>query len=217
MGNKRVRIRKEISNMKRKQNLRFLLAIVFILLIILSGVRCGKDDNPAAPAVTYNLRDTGPGGGYVFYDKGSYSDSWRYMEAWTADESGTYQWKTTNTDTTGTSTAIGTGYANTRTYMTGTAHPAAEVVRNATYGGKSDWFLPSKEELNKMYVNLWRGTDDDAGNATYTKVGGFAAYYYWSSSEFNTLVAWHQYFDDGDQDLISKNGYYLRVRAVRAF
>jgi len=30
---------------------------------------------------TYALRDVGPAGGYIFYDKGSYSNGWRYLEA----------------------------------------------------------------------------------------------------------------------------------------
>jgi len=30
---------------------------------------------------TYSLRDIGPAGGYIFYDKGSYSNGWRYLEA----------------------------------------------------------------------------------------------------------------------------------------
>jgi len=117
-----------------------------------------------------------------------------------------YQWKTSLTSTAGTSTAIGTGYANTYTYMTGTEHPAAEVCRNATHGGYDDWFLPSLDELNQMYINL------------YTQgVGGFSDYGYWSSSESSSSSAWYQYFDYGSQHDISKDSLYVRVRAVRAF
>ena len=100
----------------------------------------------------YEIGAAGPAGGVVFYDKGEYTDGWRYLEAWTADEAGTYQWKTSDTDTPGTSTDLGSGHENTYNAMSGTEHPAAEVVRNATHGGYSDWFLPSKEELNEMYI-----------------------------------------------------------------
>jgi hypothetical protein len=146
----------------------------------------------------------GPGqaGGIIFYDKGSYSVGWRYLEAWTADESGTYQWKTSYTTTGGTSTAIGTGAANT-TAMAGTAHPAAERARNATYGGYDDWFLPSKDELNQMYIQR-------------SVIGGFASDYYWSSSEYDYHYAWTQNFGVGSQYDSYKDNYF-RVRLVRAF
>jgi hypothetical protein len=98
--------------------------------------------------------------------------------------------------------------------MTGTEHPAAEVVRNATHGGKNDWFLPSKDELNKMYINLKSGTDENG--VSYTAVGGFAADYYWSSSEYSSSDGWYQYFYFGTQYGVSKN-YLNLVRCVRAF
>jgi hypothetical protein len=149
------------------------------------------------------IGDSGPAGGVVFYDKGSYSSGWRYLEAWTSDESGYYQWKTSNTSTSGTSTAIGSGYTNTYTAMAGTAHPAAQRARNATYGGYTDWFLPSKDELNLMYGQ--KGV-----------IGGFASVLYWSSSEYGSNYAWSQYFGNGYQDYYGKADT-RRVRVVRAF
>jgi hypothetical protein len=156
----------------------------------------------AEPEV-YRVGDRGPAGGIVFYDKGRVSDGWRYLEAWTADESGRYQWKNSNTATPGTATAIGSGYRNTYTAMAGAEHPAAEVVRNASHGGFNDWFLPSRDELNLMYQN--KGV-----------IGGFVSGYYWSSSEYNSDFAWRQGFGNGGQfsSFKSSNG---RVRAARAF
>ena len=151
----------------------------------------------------YQIGDTGPAGGVVFYDKGSYSDGWRYLEAWTADESETYWWKTSTSETTGTSTDVGSGYENTYSAMTGSEHPAAEVVRNATHGGYSDWFLPSKDELNGMYA---QGED----------IGGFDSAVYWSSSEYSANGAWSQFFGTGSQPVnnkFSEGG----VRAARRF
>ena len=76
--------------------------------------------------------------------------------------------------------------------------------------GYSDWHLPSKEELNSVYVNLKQ-----------FGVGGFANDYYWSSTEYksrydNSHDAWRQYFTSGNQ---SSKAMVLRsyVRAVRAF
>jgi hypothetical protein len=71
--------------------------------------------------------------------------------------------------------------------------------------GYSDWHLPSKEELNSVYVNLKQ-----------VRVGGFASDYYWSSTEGSNAIAWSQYFSDGEQYGAHKLHLYT-VRAVRAF
>ena len=71
--------------------------------------------------------------------------------------------------------------------------------------GTGDWWLPSKDELQKMQENL-----NNKG------VGGFAAGAYWSSSESYASGAWYQNFDSGLQSGGSKNGASY-VRPVRAF
>ena len=147
----------------------------------------------------------GPAGGIVFYDKGEYTDGWRYLEAWTADEEGTYQWKTENTGTPGTSTDVGSGYENTYSAMTGAEHPAAQVVRSATHGGYDDWFLPSRDELDLMYDNLY-----------VEGLGGFPLTGYWSSSQGSAQGAWYRNFVNGNQGNIFKD-IEANVRAVRAF
>jgi len=78
-----------------------------------------------------------------------------------------------------------------------------------TYG---DWYLPSKEELNLMYQN--KATIDATANSN----GGssFNSSFYWSSTEFNNLRAWDQFFGNGDQTDINKT-FNDRVRAVRSF
>lgn len=74
------------------------------------------------------------------------------------------------------------------------------TVGRVTYG---DWYLPSKYELNLLYLQK-------------IAVGGFASAYYWSSTESNNDNAWIQYFDNGFQSASNKSFTY-RVRAVRAF
>jgi len=69
----------------------------------------------------------------------------------------------------------------------------------------NDWFLPSKDELNKMYENLYL-----------EGVGGFSNSYYWSSSELDLNNAWYQYFNDGSQFTDLKS-FDVRVRACRSF
>jgi antitoxin component YwqK of YwqJK toxin-antitoxin module len=74
----------------------------------------------------------------------------------------------------------------------------ADLVLN----GFSDWRLPTKEELNMMYLQK-------------STIGGFANYYYWSSTEVGNGNAWRQGFGNGQQYGASNGAG--RVRAVRAF
>jgi hypothetical protein len=102
-------------------------------------------------------------------------------------------------------TAVGTGNQNMIDIEAGctTAGTAADICANLTLGGYSDWFLPSKDELNQMYSNK-------------AVIGGFANVSYWSSTEDDNSSAWWQYFDYGSQSSGNKqNPVY--VRAVRAF
>ena len=73
--------------------------------------------------------------------------------------------------------------------------------RNSLY---TDWFLPSKDELNELYLQK-------------NVVGGFLSGHYWSSSETtNAAIATAQYFVNGNQLNLRKDNTY-RVRAIRAF
>jgi len=164
---------------------------------------------------TYSLRDIGPAGGYIFYDKGYYSNGWRYLEAAPASTEGDewfQRWGSNGTLIGGTGTGIGTGQSNTTKIVTwlnshSETGKAAQLCDALVYGGYSDWFLPSKDELNLMYTNL-----------KVFGVGGFADGYYWSSSEIDAYSAWCQAFTNGNQAISSKrwNGFH-HVRAVRAF
>jgi hypothetical protein len=78
-----------------------------------------------------------------------------------------------------------------------------------TYG---DWYLPSKYELNLMYTN--KATIDVTAAAN--GGGGFAADWYWSSTENGNFSAWIQYFLNGFRSSSGKSGNEY-VRAVRAF
>ena len=173
------------------------------------------------PLATYSLRDIGPAGGYIFYDKGSSSDGWRYLEAApVSTEWYNKEWGSFGTLIGGTETGIGTGQSNTTTIVTwldnntddtygdvtSKTDRAAYLCDALTEGGYDDWFLPSKDELNLMYENL-----------KVFVIGGFADYSYWSSSEYYAYYAWYQYFGDGSQYYSSKEGSSRRVRAVRAF
>lgn len=160
---------------------------------------------------TYALRDIGPAGGYIFYDKGSYSDDWRYLEAaHPSTDRHNIDWGSRGTFIGGTGTGIGTGQSNTTKIIgiqgTGSTY-ASQLCDALVYGGYTDWFLPSKGELDLIYTNL--------------KACGVCSFehgYYWSSSEAEDDAdeAWGQDFRYGSQyDYHKSSG--STVLAVRAF
>jgi len=111
-----------------------------------------------------------------------------------------------------TGTGLGQGMTNTEIiiqYYRGTRSPddyAAVYARGYDGGGYSDWYLPSKDELNKLFVSR--------------KVIGGLSEDYWTSSQANATQAWEQLFREGQY-----NGYQgkggkaarMKVRAVRTF
>ena len=137
------------------------------------------------------IGDPGPGGGYVFHDKGSYSDGWRYLEAAPSGWDGTMDpvedWSNVDDVLIGTTeTVIGSGSDNTDDIIGQDGHSSSAAKLCRDFG--DEWFLPSKDELNGMYNNLHRNG-----------IGGFASDFYWSSSEGSSYHAWKQDFSDGSQ------------------
>ena len=108
-------------------------------------------------------------------------------------------------------TDIGTGQQNTIDILAGCSQSgiAAKQCDNYNDGTYDDWFLPSKDELNEMYLNIGQGSK--LGN-----VGGFSNYYYWSSTEDRVAGAWEQNFTNGYQNYGSETNTNC-VRAIRAF
>lgn len=137
----------------------------------------------------------------------------------TADQSTNILWNNGSYTTTNASgTAIGTGSANTNTIVAvqGGGTYAAYICKHlsqsmagVTY---SDWYLPSKDELNKLYLNK-------------SAIGGFANALYWTSTEAvfpdTDIFAWFQDFATGTQSYDYKDGAngtnQYHVRAIRSF
>ena len=172
---------------------------------------------------TCAVGDTGPGGGIVFIVKTvTAAAPWRYMEAAPVTWSGGSQdpeiiWcSVTNAyvppliaapaspRTIQTSTAIGAGYSNTQKMLRGCTYGAANAAAAYNGGGKSDWHLPSIEELDKLHLQE-------------AIVGDFLGYAYWSSSERDENEAWYKNRPGGYTDHIVKNNTAYVVRPVRAF
>jgi len=86
-----------------------------------------------------------------------------------------------------------------------TWNQAKTLCANLNLNGHKDWYLPSKAELNEMFKNLHNNTNS-----------GLDGYFYWSSTEYGSGVAWGQFFEDGTQNYYVKDDG-SRVRAIRAF
>lgn len=88
---------------------------------------------------------------------------------------------------------------------------------NVFYDGTTydDWFLPSQDELDKMYINLHGGTDENS--VVYTPVGGFVDELYWSSYQGSMYGAFTQNFSDGTQASKAMFKDNIRVRPARTF
>jgi hypothetical protein len=119
-------------------------------------------------------------------------------------------------------------------------HPAANFCKNLSIGGFTDWYLPSRYELDIAYFNLKPGTqanNTDWGiniysvprrnnnyTATYpaqtaltafnTSTESFFADDHWSSSEVNASGGWYFLFSNSLQGSTNKT-YNSRVRAFR--
>jgi hypothetical protein len=111
---------------------------------------------------------------------------------------------------TGTSPLVGTGQANTTQILDSCsdANCAANVCNVLVLGEYDDWYLPSKDELNKLYLNKYA-------------IGGFSNSNYWTSTEEGIHVAWYQDFNTGSQSYdywyFGQKSVSNYVRAIRSF
>ena len=173
------------------------------------------------PTFTYKVGDTGPGGGIIFFvDRYDEYDGFTYLEVAPSSTERLRTWAPSTptnyqaTAVTGAdSKALGGGYQNTIDIVaqghTDTATSAAYYCDQLTFGGQSDWYLPSFAEMKMVYdvVFLQLG------------VTGFAQnFYYWTSSERHTEtnIAHTQYFATGQQSYSQKSSTNY-VRPVRRF
>ncbi|MCF6130947.1 hypothetical protein [Flavobacterium wongokense] len=175
-------------------------------------------------ATVYAIGDTGPSGGLVAYDKGEYTNGWRYIEIATTDLLIEEEWGCDQSSVTASRyDDIGTGYQNTvaniqfhdrlTNYYTNPVICSAD--NNGTLSAKtalgqvltnSNWFIPSIEELKAIRTNL-----------TPLSLGNFDAGLYWTSSEFDSSKAKCLNFVDGETENIIKNSTGVKTRIIRYF
>jgi hypothetical protein len=166
--------------------------------------------------VVYEVGDTGPAGGIVFYVS---NEGLNGLEAAPVDQ-GSAEWGCYGEIVPGAfSEAIGAGQANTDLILAhgcgitpvsgGVTMDAAVLTREYSLGGYSDWFLPSIGDLYLMYSNLFLNN-----------LGGFSYdISYWSSSQRNRrhLAQTIPFVNEPMTYWMNKHERSVTVRAVRAF
>lgn len=164
-------------------------------------VKSSSTDEQAAQSFSIGQKY---GGGIIFYVDATKKHG---LIAATADQSTQMHWyKGKYVVTKATGIAIGTGADNTAKIINKQGDNGSYAARVCTQyhgGGFTDWFLPSRGELNQLYK---------ARN----KVGGFEATNYWSSTESDANNASDQEFGGGFQFYDDKS-FTIHVRAVRKF
>lgn len=149
-------------------------------------------------------------GGYVAYvfesgDQGYVEGEFHGLITTKIDQALENEWGCIGTLVGASNSDIGNGSNNTSLILANCSEVeiAAKICNDFSFGGYDDWYLPSRDELNKLYENK-------------DLIGGFANASYWSSTEQDEDFVWGQSFNIGSQFLISKDNTF-RVRAIRKF
>jgi hypothetical protein len=181
----------------------------------------------------YRVGDRGPAGGIIFYAESSPKYWGKYLEVapngWFDGLSDPKVVWCDLTDreilrNTGESNSqsltgneIGKGKGNTQVMLNLCEYGAANLVAEYRGGGKSDWHLPSLQELNQL-CKYARGQSkrfrecSPSGSLSL----GFSDYY-WSSSESSAKYAWDRFFNIGNSNVSNKDHDENSVRPIRSF
>jgi len=187
---------------ERMKKFIFITLFISVASVLLITQRTGAEVEKV-----YKIGDRGPAGGIVFYDSGNSSSGWRYLEA-SPEDQGKAVWGCYEVYLKGAKyTGLGQGKINTEAMINECReqNTAAKICADYRGGGKSDWYLPSKNELNEMFKVL-SGRGDTR----------LVFENYWSSSQYNANSGWMQDYSTRIENHFGKD-YQQRVRAIRSF
>ncbi|MEC7863523.1 MAG: hypothetical protein VYB55_00485, partial [Bacteroidota bacterium] len=111
--------------------------------------------------------------------------------------------------------AIGTGASNTANILSGcsTVGIFADLISQLTHGGYSDWYMPSKDELQEIRDVFW-----NSGNwSTYFAVSPNGHYDHITSSENDSETAWRLNCTNNVWEANWKDNTNFGTIPVRAF
>ena len=169
----------------------------------------------------FSIGQTGTGGGIVFYDKGFYTNGWRYAEVALTDLP-IAEWGCATTATGATNSTVGNGFFNSAKILNfhdslqdyyinpgicTAANNGTVAAKNALLFNNKDWFLPSEQELLLVYQNLHE-----------QNIGNFTVGNYWTSTEVNASTVKAVNFENGNSITAAKIPTTETIsRAVRYF
>ena len=107
--------------------------------------------------------------------------------------------------TSATGSALGTGATNTAAIITAEGGPADYAASDCAinFSVYNDWYLPSLDELSKVYLN----------RALLPSIQGVV---YWSSTDAGLHNAWSQDFTTGSQTPLDQGSFFYAC-AIRSF
>lgn len=163
----------------------------------------------------YQIGETGPAGGLIFFNKIDTTGGWNFLECYPNELTTLFPWNFNINQQLNLGTEIGTGRSNTQdivSFFGNSTNYAAKYCDQLNFGGYNDWFLPSRDELIEIYQSLYA-----------SNIGGFVNdSKYWSSSadDFFIQNAWCQKMtiNTGSVNAISEQkNINLKVRPIRCF
>jgi hypothetical protein len=188
-----------------KTNKIFKNTLFFLSFLILN---CNKKSVSPKPLA---IGDKYQGGivAYLFFsgEPGFDSKKQHGLIAAPSDQGTSIEWSIFSIEIGGTLGTLGSGNSNTDKIVKNQGEKeriyAAKLCSDLSLGGYSDWYLPSKEELHKLYESK-------------ELIGAFTNERYWSSTEETTNTAWREDMALGLKATNTRSSKYY-VRAIRTF